>query len=134
MHRAAPLSNTVQRFTLLAVIPSVILSLLPAGCSTSDRQEEWSRPYAGYLPGLDVERMAVVLVRDRRTGAPLAGATMRAHPEMLMGPDGWAPLRAETRTELALPSIWSRFFNTASLPATSSEQQALISAAIDSAE
>ncbi|MHC5040937.1 MAG: carboxypeptidase regulatory-like domain-containing protein [Planctomycetota bacterium] len=71
--------------------------LVVAACQQEPR--EWSRPYEGYLPYTEWNRFAVLVVRDRRTGRPIPGATVAAHPENDLGPDGWAPERARTTTD-----------------------------------
>ncbi|MHC4429391.1 MAG: carboxypeptidase-like regulatory domain-containing protein, partial [Planctomycetota bacterium] len=76
---------------------AVALLLVLAACGSGP--QEWSRPYEGYLPHTEHDRFAVVLVRDKRTGRPIPGASFRAHPEMELGPRGWATPRAETTTD-----------------------------------
>jgi len=80
----------------LAVV--ILLLLVLAACGNGGPQE-WSRAYEGYLLHTDHTRFAVVLVRDGRTGRPIEGAAFRAHPEGELGPDGWAPRGAETKTD-----------------------------------
>ncbi|MFB3066227.1 MAG: hypothetical protein ACE10D_06890 [Planctomycetota bacterium] len=71
------------------------LLLLLAACQAPPK----GRPYDGYLPDIYVADTAVFLVRDKRTGLPIAGATVRQHPEWFMGPHGWAPLWKEGVTD-----------------------------------
>lgn len=75
-----------------------VAALLLAACG-DDGPQEWSRPYEGYLPDTEHDALAVVLVVDKRTGRPIEGATVRAHPENDLGPDGWAPERARATTD-----------------------------------
>jgi len=50
------------------------------GCSTPG---EWSRPYDGDLPGTAPDTVSVTIVRDAKTGAPLAGVQVRQYLETI---------------------------------------------------
>jgi len=72
---------------------------------------EWVRDYDGVLPGThrDRERVAAILVRDGRTGLPVAGARVRWHDEGWPTPDGeWAGFLGETQTD-AYGLAWVEF-------------------------
>jgi len=60
---------------------------------------EWVREYEGFLPG-DEPYVSVFLVRDKRTGSPVAGALVRQRFEWDVDRDGsWAPLGVEGTTD-----------------------------------
>jgi hypothetical protein len=60
---------------------------------------EGSRAYEGHLPGTQPENVAVALVRDLRTGAPLAGVRVAQYKEDASDTMRSAPLLAETKTD-----------------------------------
>jgi len=70
--------------------------ILVAGCATP----EWVRTYQGSVPGTHRSEASIFLVRDKRTGRPIAGARVRQRQEWMLGRDGhWAPLLAEGVTD-----------------------------------
>jgi hypothetical protein len=85
-------------FSITMVRLAIVLPVLLAAC-VNHQPQEWSRPYEGYLPHTDPERFAVVLVRDKRTGRPIEGARLTAHPEQELRAGGWAPERARATTD-----------------------------------
>jgi len=91
-----------HRVVLVAALGLVAI----AGCTTP---HEWSRPYDGYLPGTAPENVSVTVVRDARTGAPLAGVAVRQFLETIDPRTPRAPLLAEATTDaFGLVSVaWS---------------------------
>jgi len=69
------------------------LLLALAGCATGEWQRDYPHP-------LGERRSTVLLVRDKLTGAPVAGAVVRRCAEWEISRDGhWAPVREERRTD-----------------------------------
>lgn len=60
---------------------------------------EWARTYEGHLPGTQPDDVAVVLVRDLRTGTPLAGVRVAQYLEDTSDTMRSAPLLAEAKTD-----------------------------------
>jgi len=60
---------------------------------------EWIRPFDGFLPEDPPVGVSVLHVIDAITRAPIEGAVVRQHYEIDVGPDGWAPIAAEGRTD-----------------------------------
>ncbi len=79
------------------------LALLGCGTEPASRARpasaEWVRPFDGYLPECAPEGVAVLRVVDGRTHQPIEGAIVRKHHEIDVGPDGWAPVAQEARTD-----------------------------------
>ena len=76
----------------------VLAVLISAGRAGED-DAVW-RPYAGYVPGQEWARAAVLLVRDARTGEPIEGVRVRRCPEPVYDPEsGWGPVWEETFTD-----------------------------------
>jgi hypothetical protein len=90
----------------LVVLVATLGLVAIAGCTTP---REWSRPYDGHLPGTGPENVSVTVVRDARTGAPLAGVTVRQYLETIDPRTLRAPLLAEAVTDaFGLVSVtWS---------------------------
>ena len=51
------------------------------GTETKADPQEWIRPYAGYLPGVDEEKHSIFLVRDAISRRPIQGAVVTRHVE-----------------------------------------------------
>ncbi|MDJ0976640.1 MAG: hypothetical protein QNJ98_19440 [Planctomycetota bacterium] len=71
----------------------------PAPAPAPQEAAEWVRPYDGHVPDDDPHPVAVLLVVDARTGLPIEGAAVRHHYEIDVGPEGWAPLVQEAKTD-----------------------------------
>lgn len=85
----------------LAALP-LLLALLgvapPPGRAAPPEGAPGWEAYAGSLPGAE-EGRGVYLVRDARTGRPVAGAQVEARAEYDWDAQGWAPLHGRWRTD-----------------------------------
>lgn len=82
----------------------LVCALLLSACGeppdrAPDAPPEWVRPYDGHVPEDQPHPTAVFLVVDAQTGRPIEGAAVRHHYEIDVGPEGWAPLVQEARTD-----------------------------------